>query len=290
MALQYQSGIVENHSPNANQLRFSRRISMSDPSNSSATDFEETTSDLDSVHDTTISPSQSQQSSRTTSPSGPQVVTPRKSKTSGLKLSLKSLRSPRLSFHAPTDSNNENSPDLFSVRRSIEGSRMSHGYRASLELPCNDERTSFDSVDPRHSTSAPKASRLSFIHSTPPTPTGGRPQHQRSHTTPTDSNGSFSRRSSLAPKPVKETHTMTKEYDPLTGVKMINKYMVVKEIGRGVHGKVKLCRDAVTDKCYVSSPFSSLEGGGEEEKNNAPSGEEKKDKATARETIQMEGE
>ncbi|CAG8547870.1 16231_t:CDS:2 [Acaulospora colombiana] len=42
---------------------------------------------------------------------------------------------------------------------------------------------------------------------------------------------------------VKETHTMYKEYDPTTGNKIINKYMLVKELGRGVHGKVKLGRD-----------------------------------------------
>ncbi|KAG0256369.1 hypothetical protein BG011_004599 [Mortierella polycephala] len=53
---------------------------------------------------------------------------------------------------------------------------------------------------------------------------------------------------SPSPQPVKETHTMQKDYDPMTGNKMINKYMVVRELGRGVHGKVKLCRDTVTDE------------------------------------------
>ncbi|CAI2179088.1 13232_t:CDS:2 [Funneliformis geosporum] len=42
---------------------------------------------------------------------------------------------------------------------------------------------------------------------------------------------------------VKETHTMYKDYDPNTGNKMINKYMLVRELGRGVHGKVKLGKD-----------------------------------------------
>jgi len=45
---------------------------------------------------------------------------------------------------------------------------------------------------------------------------------------------------------------MMKDYDPMTGNKMINKYMVVRELGRGVHGKVKLCRDTVTDELCVS--------------------------------------
>ncbi|KAG0365213.1 hypothetical protein BGZ54_006754 [Gamsiella multidivaricata] len=41
---------------------------------------------------------------------------------------------------------------------------------------------------------------------------------------------------------------MMKDYDPMTGNKMINKYMVVRELGRGVHGKVKLCRDTITNE------------------------------------------
>ncbi|KAF9945778.1 protein kinase ssp1, partial [Modicella reniformis] len=41
---------------------------------------------------------------------------------------------------------------------------------------------------------------------------------------------------------------MMKDYDPMTGNKMINKYMVVRELGRGVHGKVKLCRDTTTNE------------------------------------------
>ncbi|KAF0377797.1 kinase-like protein [Gigaspora margarita] len=42
---------------------------------------------------------------------------------------------------------------------------------------------------------------------------------------------------------VKETNTMYKDYDPTTGNKMINKYMLIRELGRGVHGKVKLGKD-----------------------------------------------
>ncbi|KAI8362777.1 kinase-like domain-containing protein [Blakeslea trispora] len=42
------------------------------------------------------------------------------------------------------------------------------------------------------------------------------------------------------------THTIQKEYDPETGNKIINNYMVIREIGRGVHGKVKLAEDLET--------------------------------------------
>ena len=45
---------------------------------------------------------------------------------------------------------------------------------------------------------------------------------------------------------------MMKDYDPTTGNKMINKYMIVRELGRGVHGKVKLCRDTETNELCVS--------------------------------------
>ncbi|KAG0029318.1 hypothetical protein BGZ81_003899 [Podila clonocystis] len=53
---------------------------------------------------------------------------------------------------------------------------------------------------------------------------------------------------SPSPQPVKETHTMMKDYHPMTGNKMINKYMIVRELGRGMHGKVKLCRDTQTNE------------------------------------------
>ncbi|KAF9214245.1 hypothetical protein CPC16_000920 [Podila verticillata] len=41
---------------------------------------------------------------------------------------------------------------------------------------------------------------------------------------------------------------MMKDYHPMTGNKMINKYMIVHELGRGMHGKVKLCRDTQTNE------------------------------------------
>lgn len=42
------------------------------------------------------------------------------------------------------------------------------------------------------------------------------------------------------------TNTMNKDYDPETGNKTINQYMMIKEIGRGMHGKVKLAQDLDT--------------------------------------------
>ena len=62
------------------------------------------------------------------------------------------------------------------------------------------------------------------------------------------------------------TNTINKDYDPATGNKVINKYMIIKEIGRGVHGKVKLAEDIETGELVVSiypymygfHPFSPL--------------------------------
>ncbi|KAI9361032.1 kinase-like domain-containing protein [Pilaira anomala] len=42
------------------------------------------------------------------------------------------------------------------------------------------------------------------------------------------------------------TNTISKEYDPETGNKIINNFMILKEIGRGMHGKVKLAQDMET--------------------------------------------
>ncbi|KAF3934773.1 hypothetical protein ABW20_dc0108478 [Dactylellina cionopaga] len=44
-------------------------------------------------------------------------------------------------------------------------------------------------------------------------------------------------------QPVKETHLLDVDFDPISGRKSINCYEVINEIGRGVHGKVKLGRN-----------------------------------------------
>ncbi|PKC61449.1 kinase-like protein [Rhizophagus irregularis] len=50
---------------------------------------------------------------------------------------------------------------------------------------------------------------------------------------------------------VKETNTVCKDYDPSTGNMMINKYMLIRELGRGVHGKVKLGKDMETGELFA---------------------------------------
>eukprot|EP00158_Paraphelidium_tribonemae_P005841 Partr_v1_DN27552_c1_g1_i1_m30429 putative Calcium calmodulin-dependent protein kinase kinase len=61
----------------------------------------------------------------------------------------------------------------------------------------------------------------------------------------TQSNFGTSFRSSFSSinSPIKETSVMVKTVDPSSGRKMINRYLVIRELGRGVHGKVKLCHD-----------------------------------------------
>ncbi|KAG0737301.1 hypothetical protein G6F23_010430 [Rhizopus arrhizus] len=53
------------------------------------------------------------------------------------------------------------------------------------------------------------------------------------------------------PPTVLTTYTINKEYDPGTGNKIINNFMIIKEIGRGMHGKVKLAQDLDTSE-YVA--------------------------------------
>lgn len=55
------------------------------------------------------------------------------------------------------------------------------------------------------------------------------------------------------------TNTINKDYDPTTGNKIINRYMIIREIGRGVHGKVKLAEDLETNELVVSDLFTLQE-------------------------------
>ncbi|ORZ04556.1 kinase-like domain-containing protein [Lobosporangium transversale] len=245
-------------------LHSTRRASSSAISNNSTTDIEESVSDQDSPHEASSSPSPSNQSSRTaspgaTTPSGTPVVSNRKGKTSRLRLSLKSLRTPKAS--QGDHEQHGRRPSIIATPRSAMERRM------SLDQQSFEDRSSFENINARQvephasmlqfSTSAPKpSSRFSFIYSpVPSSPSSIRHSHQRSNTTPMQSPvpsgyGTSPGRSVASPssQPVKETRTMMKDYDPMTGNKMINKYMVVRELGRGVHGKVKLCRDTITNE------------------------------------------
>lgn len=58
---------------------------------------------------------------------------------------------------------------------------------------------------------------------------------------------------------VKETNKVVINYDANTNQKQINQYIILKEIGRGVHGKVKLCCDIETQRFYALKILDKLE-------------------------------
>jgi len=72
------------------------------------------------------------------------------------------------------------------------------------------------------------------------------PQRSSSSSRPTDSTSSNGQ-----VHHVTETHHVTKDYDVITGAKVVNKYEFIKTVGRGVHGKVKLAKDIETGE-YVA--------------------------------------
>lgn len=75
------------------------------------------------------------------------------------------------------------------------------------------------------------------------------PSPQPSHLDPDKAKGStaMSPSSTLLPRVI-ETKHVSLEYDPITRRKVLNTYEILREIGRGEHGKVKLARDLVHDE------------------------------------------
>lgn len=49
-----------------------------------------------------------------------------------------------------------------------------------------------------------------------------------------------------------------KDYDQQSGNKILNNFLIIREIGRGVHGKVKLAQDMVTGDLVVGCRFSKM--------------------------------
>ncbi|OWB85972.1 nucleotide binding protein [[Candida] boidinii] len=60
-------------------------------------------------------------------------------------------------------------------------------------------------------------------------------------------NSSFSSSTLSDTSTVKETHHVHVEYDPVTGKRVLNTYEIIKDLGSGQHGKVKLARDIETN-------------------------------------------
>lgn len=52
------------------------------------------------------------------------------------------------------------------------------------------------------------------------------------------------------------TETLVKDYDFETGNKIINDYIILREIGRGVHGKVKLAKNKYNGQLVVKLTYT----------------------------------
>ena len=65
---------------------------------------------------------------------------------------------------------------------------------------------------------------------------------------PNSNKSSFFPFKSYTSSPVKETKHVFLEYDPMTRRKVLNTYEILREIGKGEHGKVKLARDLINNE------------------------------------------
>lgn len=65
---------------------------------------------------------------------------------------------------------------------------------------------------------------------------------------PNSNRSSFFPFKSYTTSPVKETKHVFLEYDPITRRKVLNTYEILREIGKGEHGKVKLARDLINNE------------------------------------------
>lgn len=79
-----------------------------------------------------------------------------------------------------------------------------------------------------------------------------------SHSSSTSSSQSQIAQAIASPKcptspraPVKETHHVNIDVHPVTGRRLLNTYEVIKQIGRGQHGKVKLAQNSETGELVV---------------------------------------
>ncbi|KAJ1654364.1 hypothetical protein IWQ61_005693 [Dispira simplex] len=60
--------------------------------------------------------------------------------------------------------------------------------------------------------------------------------------------------------PTKETARMVISYDQATGRKMVNQYLLLQDIGRGCHGRVKQALDVTTGKMYAIKIIDKWQG------------------------------
>lgn len=68
--------------------------------------------------------------------------------------------------------------------------------------------------------------------------------------------GIVEKRTPKEKRKVIQTSKIIKDVDS-QGNKMVNHFVILNELGRGVHGKVKLCRDTETGQEFVPKKFNS---------------------------------
>lgn len=90
---------------------------------------------------------------------------------------------------------------------------------------------------------------------TPPPPENSRKLDNGPHLHP-----SQYRQQAEQAQPVRETHLLDLDYDPISGRKIINHYAIIDEIGRGVHGKVKLGTDMDTGELVAIKIVERTQG------------------------------
>jgi serine/threonine protein kinase len=73
-------------------------------------------------------------------------------------------------------------------------------------------------------------------------------RHMRSSTQPNDGLYSGPWLHHTHRQPPKESHVADVTLDPISGRKLVNQYEIIDELGRGVHGKVKLGKDLESEK------------------------------------------
>ncbi|KAF2421509.1 kinase-like protein [Tothia fuscella] len=132
-------------------------------------------------------------------------------------------------FHAPV-----NSPHFLRNRSSHPATHTIYQAQSSSQSSAHDE----------HRPTAEPPSRTGSTTSSPGLFTPKTSPHQLNFTA-ADLEGTYSgpwlhHTHRQAPK---ETHVADIEVDPISGRKIINQYEIIDELGRGMHGKVKLGRD-----------------------------------------------
>ncbi|KAI5840811.1 kinase-like domain-containing protein [Morchella snyderi] len=93
---------------------------------------------------------------------------------------------------------------------------------------------------------------------TPPPPENPRKYENGPHLHPIQSQ--YRQQTTEHAPAVKETHVLGLDFDPISGRKIINHYTIIDEIGRGVHGKVKLGTDIETGELVAIKIVERMQG------------------------------